>query len=166
MQNRTDIDITKFTNGIYLYRGMSIDAAQCSEYSLLKGTDTFKYLHGYTSTSLDRNLAMSFAENYGEGDDQKYAVLLKIFWNHNRHFYLMDMSSYAHEQEVLLLDGKKFVVTDYQEWLCKQCQVRDRDYYEKWICKHCTKPFGKKYIKQEMREQTDEEFLKDMQQAQ
>ena len=51
----------------------------------------------------------------------------------------MDKGSYPHEQEVLLLDGKKFVVTG-QERYCIQCNVSDFDRYYQWICKHCTKP--------------------------
>ena len=80
---------------------------------------------------------MRYVDNYGEGQNKKYAVLLKIKWQHDRQFYLMDMSSYKHEQEVLILDGKKFIVTGYKEDVCKKCGKTGCDKYEGWICKHC-----------------------------
>ena len=127
MKNRTDIDISIFTNGVYVYRGMNLSWDQLKEYDNLNGTQTKKYLHGHTATSLDENEARGYAQNYGTSKDkenQRVAVLFKMFWDKDKHFHYMDMGAYPDEKELLLLDGRQFIVTDFKEE-CKECRIKD-----------------------------------------
>ena len=68
---------------------------------------------------------MSFAENYWAeifSGKSRYAVLFKMVWKKERYYYQME-GAYAHENEILLLDGQQFVVADYQEE-CRDCGIK------------------------------------------
>ena len=65
-------------------------------------------LHGYTSTSLSQDIALSFAwENNKTGHSK---VLLHIKWLDFEDAYFLDAGAFDHEKEVLLKDGACVVV--------------------------------------------------------
>ena len=41
--------------------------------------------------------------------------MIEVKWKSDRGYYLMDMSCFAHEQEVVVMDGASFVVEDVLE---------------------------------------------------
>ena len=63
---------------------------------------------GFISTSLDRKQAEGFA--WSNPDTGHEATLFEIMWKHNCLYYVMDMSAYPDEQEILLYDGCSFEV--------------------------------------------------------
>ena len=70
---------------------------------LAKGKDI--QLFGYTSTSVDKNLALTFAwQNQHSGH---HKVLFHIKWKspNGFHYYYLNAGAYDHEKEVLLKDG-------------------------------------------------------------
>jgi len=74
-------------------------------------------LLGYTSTSLDKNLALTFAwQNQHSGH---HKVLFHIKWNSKYGFayYYLNAGAYDHEKEVLLLDGVLLTVESVEEVL-------------------------------------------------
>ena len=80
---------------------------------LAKGKDI--RLFGYTSTSVDKNLALKFAwQNQHSGH---HKVLFHIKWNSRRAYYYLNAGAYDHEKEVLLVDGAKFTVESVEEVL-------------------------------------------------
>lgn len=63
---------------------------------------------GQVSTTEDRDSADQFAwENQDEG---KVKVVYKIHFKSDSNYYVMDMGSYNHEEEILLRDGLDFIV--------------------------------------------------------
>ena len=77
-----------------------------------KGKPCIK-LHGYTSCSLDRNAAMSFAwENKSTGHQK---VLFHIKWKSSFDAYFLDAGAFDHEKEVLLFDGVRFLVESVEK---------------------------------------------------
>ena len=72
-------------------------------------------LFGYTSTSLDKNLALTFAwQNQHSGH---HKVLFHIKWNCIGAYYYLNAGAYDHEKEVLLLDGVVLTVESVEEVL-------------------------------------------------
>lgn len=68
-------------------------------------------IYGFTSATLDKKLALSRCKSSGD----KNGVLYHIKWHADdalRGCYYLnnDLSSYSHEEEVLLLDGCRFYV--------------------------------------------------------
>ena len=60
-------------------------------------------MHGFSSCSLDKSLATSFAwENAATGHSK---VLFHIKYNVNAGAYFLDAGAYNYEKEVLLMDG-------------------------------------------------------------
>ena len=65
-------------------------------------------LTGFISTSMKRSSAQKFAwANETSGHE---ATLFEIMWKRRYNYYLMDMSAFPEEKEVLLSDGAKFEV--------------------------------------------------------
>ena len=63
----------------------------------------FIKFHGFSSCSLDKSLATSFAwENAATGHSK---VLFHIKYNDNAGAYFLDAGAYDYEKEVLLIDG-------------------------------------------------------------
>ena len=65
-------------------------------------------LTGFISTSLDKAAAESFAWSNNQSGHEK--TLFEIMFKSWRGYYVMDMSAYPEEEEVLLQDGTKFEV--------------------------------------------------------
>ena len=65
-------------------------------------------LYGYTSTSRHREQAQLFAYKNEELGIKK--VLYTIKWSDKKNYYVLTMSAFAYEEEVLIIDGKKFRV--------------------------------------------------------
>ena len=65
-------------------------------------------LTGFISTSMKRSSAQKFAwANETTGHE---ATIFEIMWKKNNNYYLMDMSAFPEEKEVLLQDGSKYEV--------------------------------------------------------
>ena len=71
-------------------------------------------LFGYTSFSLKKNTAMSFMwENATSGH---HKVLFHLKWGRGGfNHYSLNAGAYDHEEEVLLMDGCKVMVTSVSE---------------------------------------------------
>ena len=63
---------------------------------------------GFISTSMNRSDAQKFAWSNDKTGHQ--ATLFEIMWKRSYGYYLMDMSAFPDEKEVLLVDGSKFEV--------------------------------------------------------
>ena len=74
-------------------------AAEIKEYQ----ETNYITLHGYTSCSLAKNVALSFAWENPKSGHQK--VLFHIQWKNNWDAYFLNAGAYDHEEEVLLYDG-------------------------------------------------------------
>ena len=71
--------------------------------SIRKEDGHFIVLHGFTSCSLDKSLASSFAwEDKSTGHSK---VIFHIKYNENAFAYYMDTGVFEYEKEVLLTDG-------------------------------------------------------------
>ena len=68
-----------------------------------EGFDGLIQLFGYTSCSLSKNQALSFAWENKESGHHK--VLFHFKWNSEYDHYYMNAGAYDHEEEVLLYDG-------------------------------------------------------------
>ena len=60
-------------------------------------------LTGFISTSLDKSMAETFV--WSNKDSGHVKTLFKILWKWNFDYYVMDMSAFPEEKEVLLFDG-------------------------------------------------------------
>ena len=65
-------------------------------------------LTGFISTSMKKDAAESFV--WDNKDTGHEATLFEIKFKNYKYYYVMDMSAFADEQEVLLQDGLKFRV--------------------------------------------------------
>ena len=63
---------------------------------------------GFISTSMNRSDAQKFA--WSNEKTGHVATLFEIMWKNEKSYYLMDMSAFPDEKEVLLVDGSKFEV--------------------------------------------------------
>ena len=133
---RTDLDtnlkqkIEK--DGILLYRGTGLKPVQLKEYQDLVGETevrkvpnftTFEFeekelpklmtLTGFISTSLDKLAAEQFA--WSNSDTGHEATLFQIMWKYNMGYYVMDMSAFPEEKEILLYDGSEFEVVSVEK---------------------------------------------------
>ena len=70
-------------------------------------------LHGFTSCSLERSSAMSFAWEDKSTGHQK--VLFHIKWKNRCHAYFLDAGAFDHEKEVLLNDWTKLLVESVEQ---------------------------------------------------
>lgn len=119
---RTDIaDLRELLEekGAKLYRGTGLTKQQLQKYRDLKGKKEIKYgmkrpvymsLTGFISTSFDRAKAEGFA--FSNEETCREATLFEILWKKDHSYYVMDMSPFPEEKEVLLFDGSKFEVLD------------------------------------------------------
>ena len=114
---RTDIpDLKELleVKGTKLYRGTALTKQELQKYKDLIGKkDEYGYpelmaLTGFISTSMDRTQAETFA--WSNKDSGHEATLFEIMWKDRFGYYVMDMSAFPHEREVLLVDGSKFSV--------------------------------------------------------
>ena len=65
-------------------------------------------LTGFTSTTMIRSIAQKFTWSNEESGHE--ATLFEIMWRSKYSYYLMDMSAFPDEKEVLLVDGAEFEV--------------------------------------------------------
>ena len=118
---RTDIDDLKELlekKGTRLYRGTGLTKEELQKYRDLIGktekniwgdeVPALMALTGFISTSLDRAQAETFA--WSNQDTGHEATLFEIMWKCEAGYYVMDMSAFPEEKEVLLYDGMKFEV--------------------------------------------------------
>ena len=102
--------------GIQLYRGTGLKPEQLKEYQDKAGKTGFfdkVTITGYISTSLDRLAAEEFTwSNQTTGHE---ATLFEIMWKSTTNYYVMDMSAFPEEQEILLQDGKSFFVVSVEK---------------------------------------------------
>ena len=70
-------------------------------------------LFGFTSTSLDKNQATSFAWNNKESGHNK--VLFHFKWNNKTEHYFLDAGAYDDEKEILLSDGASLFVHSVED---------------------------------------------------
>jgi len=75
-------------------------------------------LTGFISTSLKRDAAEAFV--WANQDSGHEATLFEIMFKKRYDYYVMDMSAFADEDEVLLYDGLKFEVMSVQKIKDKQ----------------------------------------------
>ena len=65
-------------------------------------------MFGYTSTSLNKDIAENFAwENEKTGQKK---VIFHIKWNSLNYHYFLNAGAYDYENEVLLVDGVELIV--------------------------------------------------------
>ena len=78
-----------------------------------KNKEKYIRLHGFTSCSLKKSNALSFAwENPQTGHSK---VLFHIKWNRRIDAYFLDSGAYDFEEEVLLRDGTSLYVESVQK---------------------------------------------------
>ena len=77
------------------------------------GGDAKVTLHGYTSTSLQKSIALTFAWEEPKTGHQK--VLFHFKWMKKSDAYFLDAGAFDHEKEVLLYDGAKLIVESVEE---------------------------------------------------
>ena len=65
-------------------------------------------LTGFISTSMDKSLAETFV--WSNKDSGHVKTLFHILWKEKEGYYVMDMSSFPEEKEVLLYDGSTYEV--------------------------------------------------------
>ena len=70
-------------------------------------------LFGFSSCSLEENIALSFA--WDNKDQGKKKVLFKIKWKCEYFAYFLDNGAYDDEKEVLLADGQNLLVDSVEE---------------------------------------------------
>ena len=76
----------------------------------------FTFQRGFLSTSLDKNVALKFADptiDIEENPDN-ISVLLKIELKHKKNFFIYDssVSAFKDEKEVILQEGLKLKIVD------------------------------------------------------
>ena len=128
-RNRTDIDADLKNKierkGILLYRGTGLKPDQLKEYQDKVGKeggnnpDDDDYMAnkvaiaGFISTSQDKLAAEGFTwSNETSGHE---ATLFQIMWKSNEDYYVMDMSAFPEEKEILLQDGTDFSVVSVEK---------------------------------------------------
>jgi len=102
--------------GTTLYRGTGLTKKEIKKYKSLEGKKlcwccgppALMTLTGYTSTTMIRSIAQKFTWSNEETGHE--ATLFEIMWKRWDGYYLMDMSAFPDEKEVLLVDGCKFEV--------------------------------------------------------
>ena len=99
--HRTDEFAHKY-NRCDLYRGGGQTEEETNKYVLAKGKKIS--LFGYTSTSLQKKIALRYAwQNQYSGH---HKVLFHIKWNSiGYQYYYLNAGAYDHEKEILLNDG-------------------------------------------------------------
>lgn len=78
-----------------------------------RGKKDFVCLHGFTSCSLDRSTALTFAWENKVTGHSKVLILIKFLSNAGSYF--VDTGAYDHEKEVLLQDGTALKVVAVEE---------------------------------------------------
>ena len=91
-----------------LYRGTGLTKDELLTYTNKIGTENKVALTGFISTSMKKDAAESFV--WFNKDSGHEAALFEIKFKHWSSYYVMDMSAFADEQEVLLQDGLNFRV--------------------------------------------------------
>ena len=112
--NKIDTDLSQ---RFIVYRGFQLSTKEYEEKFV---QNQYLNLTGYTSTTLNRNIAKKFAIGISEQqkmDFEKKSVLLEIeFQGDNQFFYLNSKkySAYPMEKEVLLQDGIRYKVVSIE----------------------------------------------------
>ena len=122
-RNRKDIDVRKYSiPGVDLYRAGSLTDSQINEYENLigqkregtlngkplNGETNFLSAFGYVSCTLNPALAATFA--YSDKAEGKKPVIFIIQMSATHNYYNMSNGAYQHEEEVVLVDGSRFIV--------------------------------------------------------
>ena len=118
--NRKDIDADLKNKierkGILLYRGTGLKPDQLKEYQDKvgkTGKDDKVSIAGFISTSQNKLAAEGFTwSNETSGHE---ATLFQIMWKSNEDYYVMDMSAFPEEKEILLQDGTDFSVVSVEK---------------------------------------------------
>ena len=95
--------------GTMLYRGTGLNKKELKDYRDKVGKKyEYTTLTGFISTSMNRSVAQKFAwANEKSGHE---ATIFEIMWKKRSNYYLMDMSAFPEENEVLLSDGSNYEV--------------------------------------------------------
>ena len=93
--------------------GKKIKKEKYNESDSSEEYDTQVHLHGYTSTSLKKSIALTFAWEEPKTGHQK--VLIHFKWNNDTEAYYLDAGAFDHEKEVLLYDGVQLIVESVEE---------------------------------------------------
>ena len=91
-------------------------ASEIDEYRQLLGTKDYTYginLHGYTSCSLSKSIAQSFA--WADLKTGHSKVLFHIKWKNSSQAYFLNGGAMDHEEEVLLYDGTRVLIESIEE---------------------------------------------------
>ena len=88
-------------------------AAEIKEYQVMVGKDDYISLFGYTSCSLNKMTALSFAWSNQKTGHSK--VLFNIKFKREYDAYFLNAGAYDHEQEVLLIDGNMLYVVSIED---------------------------------------------------
>ena len=112
--------------GTLLYRGTGLTEEELKSYSDKigkteedsldpdgDGLPVYMPLTGFTSTSMNRGAAEGFA--WSNPKTGHTATLFQIMWKRRDRYYVMDMSAFPDEKEVLLYDGTKFEVLSIEK---------------------------------------------------
>ena len=117
---RDDFEIYDHRKQYDLWRGGGMTEAEIYEFLQMVGLeddDGLIMLHGYTSCSLSKNIAMSFAwENSNSGHKK---VLFHFKWKSDWNAFYMNAGAYDYEKEVLLYDGTR-VMVDSVRWVTRK----------------------------------------------
>ena len=114
--NRTDVEKFDQWKQQDLWRGGGMTAKEIKQYSDMagkKGEDDYINLFGYTSCSLDKGVAISFAWNNQKTGHSK--VLFQIKWKQETAAYFLDAGAYDYEEEILIMDGTVLFVDSVEE---------------------------------------------------
>lgn len=111
------------TRTFHVYRGLTLDTKQLNQVKQMMGD--FINLRGYTSTSLNQDVAIEFAMKYNI--PERHPVLFSMNMRDGTlggHCFLMNeriFSAYPSEEELLLDDGLPFKVIT-----CRERKIDDR----------------------------------------
>ena len=118
-EERTDDPVLKNKmekEGVLLYRGTGLKPEQLKEYQDKAGKTEWQEkvaITGYISTSLDKLAAEQFTwSNQTTGHE---ATLFQIMWKSKYGYYVMNMSAFPEEKEILLQDGSTFYVVSVEK---------------------------------------------------
>ena len=72
-------------------------------------------LYGFTSTTLNKDIAMKFAWENKDTNPPKKKVVFNIKWNMPGSHYYLDAGAFDYEEEILLMDGVTLQVVEVQD---------------------------------------------------
>ena len=97
----------EYKDGLILYRGCNLKQDEIDKFKSLigkvhdkddpkngcvKGQPQTISLFGFTSTSIDRKVALTYAFDVKE--EETFATLITIHWRSMKNYFVMDMSTY------------------------------------------------------------------------